>query len=397
MEQQRTATTGKQKRSTFKSLLSKLGGTKRARSASTPSQPLQEISNARAQSRPTTADTQTQLPVSVRTESNKASSRTSNSSETDHEDGSEADADASIRPITPSSLHTSASTSNLSHTNNTFRSAMTGQSRASTKPTTLLSTASDGGANRIAQASSMNGPGRPTSFGSTSTDAAAPIQRLPSHIRRDSTNTTSSSVQQPMPSSASITFSPLPPTSPLAGATSSPTVSNNETFAGSPPQEGNFSRYPPHSQPRTRDNPHPASIPPDNASTLTLASSMAPSIRNSGYRHDEDASVRALPPSRRGSDTSQQSKWSAAVLSGQQRARPASLLTVGTSASAPLRATMSGGETNNFVAGDEVEAESSPRIGGSPVVREDAFVKETKRDAPSPTPPATPQAFETVV
>lgn len=202
-----------------------------------------------------------------------------------------ADTDASLRPISPSSAAPSSfvsrtSTASLAPTHRTFLSS------ASTKPTTLLSIDSTaGGANRIAVV-----PG--TGLSSASGQSLSP---------------TSSS---PIPGSG-ITFSSLPPHL--------------------------DSQVPRHTLAHPRNNPHPASPPPDNASMLTLASSSsAPSfspsrltngagslLGNRRIEADEDASVRALAPSRRASDESlgSRSTWSAAV----RRDKTASLRTVGTS------------------------------------------------------------------
>ncbi|KAJ7507567.1 hypothetical protein B0H11DRAFT_2218403 [Mycena galericulata] len=220
----------------------------------------------------------------------------------------EADEDASMRPLPPSSPPSpSPSPSSASYVSDprTFKSMA-----ASTKPTTLLSIDMNGnGMAHIAQA------------------PAAPINRL--HVRSSSTNTTSPVVG----SGASITFSALPP-SPVSA--------------------------PLHTAHHPRNNPRPSSPPLDNASVLTLASSAyampnragvntpgwssaPPSALGDSLSHfggsitymdaestshyllgddDVDASVRALRPrsSRRGSWESEASRWSARV---QQASAPA--------------------------------------------------------------------------
>jgi hypothetical protein len=102
---------------------------------------------------------------------------------------------------------------------------------------------------------------------------------------------------------------------------------------------GSLTHYPRHSHHDPKNNPRASSPPPDNASILTLASSTAPSVYGSvrtpgaggsiaesgRVQHksslgglgaaNEDASIRAIPPSRRESGESFGSKWSAAILS----------------------------------------------------------------------------------
>lgn len=174
-------------------------------------------------------------------------------------------------------------------------------------------------------------------------------------------------------SSASITFSKLPPATPssissaqLYSAPGSPGrlssyIRHNfdRDGDGEPKNEGNeesqeegegIYHYPRHSAPDPRNNPRASSPPPDNASILTLASSTggrapsvytaasryrdgiaggsssiggAPSIVDTaGHRYrttaNEDASIRAIAPSRRESSDSIGSKWSAAILSQRE-------------------------------------------------------------------------------
>ena len=310
-------------------------------------------------------------PASTSTESSEASSLRRYSAD-------EADVDASIRPITPSSMRVydndaassfSHSTSNLSQTNRTYKSnASYAASHASTKPTTLLSVASDGGANRIALARSSDPNGRQR-FSNGSDLATSPLNAAPSPVnarslingsRRDSATTTASNAV--LPSSSSIQFSALPPTPPHSVLRHPSATSASTACTYEPPT----AHIPTHSLPSVRNNPHPSSPALDNASMLTLASSNAGGGESmyQQTRHDEDASIRALPGSRRASESSLNSRYSAAILSstGQSHhqhhpsasgavsvlARPASLLTVGSgrtgrsATNAPLSAGLRG-------------------------------------------------------
>ncbi|KAF9036086.1 hypothetical protein BDZ89DRAFT_1110756 [Hymenopellis radicata] len=230
----------------------------------------------------------------------------------------EADEDASVRPLPPSSPPSpSPSRSSSSYLSNprTFRSIA-----ASTKPTTLLSIDLHGnGMAHIAQA------------------PITPTGHRFNHARNSSTNSTNALSTGP----ASVTFSALP----------------------SPPQDhlqSSTVQAPLHTQHHPRNNPRPSSPPLDNASVLTLASSAYahPGLRpgaitpgwgssppsavggggadsfsqygGSTYEEstsqfplgdedrDVDASVRALRPrsSRRGSWESEVSRWSARIQVG---------------------------------------------------------------------------------
>ncbi|RPD61940.1 hypothetical protein L226DRAFT_535315 [Lentinus tigrinus ALCF2SS1-7] len=239
----------------------------------------------------------------------------------------EADEDASVRPLPPSSPPSPSpsrdSSSYLSHSR-TFRSVT-----ASTKPTTLLSVDLTGGMAHIAQA-----PPTPTT----------PGHRLPPHIRTHSSG----------PSAGSITFSAFLPPSPTSP--SRPSSDNSGTMGANLTAPLYTTHHP-------RNNPRPSSPPPDDASVLTLASSAfgmpgarigVSALALSGHAsiaddsisqwsnaagltdstshfmmgeleegaeegryfdHDVDASVRALRPrsSRRGSWDSMVSGWSANV------------------------------------------------------------------------------------
>ncbi|KAI0036067.1 hypothetical protein K488DRAFT_67972 [Vararia minispora EC-137] len=231
----------------------------------------------------------------------------------------EADEDASVRPLPPSSPPSpspSHSSSSYLSDPRTFRSLA-----ASTKPTTLLSVDLTNGMAHIAQA-----PPTPSST----------FPRFGSHSRTAGGSTSSA---------APIHFSSLP-----TGHSPSHSVSGDPTqhLASAPPvQAPQLTHYHP------RNNPRPSSPPPDNASVLTLASSAfgipgarpgivasADAMSVSQFSHfggsrgaledrsshfmlgddfeadrDADASVRALRPrsrlSRRGSWESEASGWSA--------------------------------------------------------------------------------------
>jgi hypothetical protein len=189
--------------------------------------------------------------------------------------------DASVRPISPSSL----AASSVASTPRTFKSTVS----ASTKPTTLFSVASDGGANRIAVSPSVRSRQDSSHARSPSLDSPRFNQSLYASPNgngngngngggRPQSERTVSSEKGVPGMTAAVTFSHLP------GAT-----------------------IPNHSHPHPRNNPHPSSPPPDNASTLTLASSTFAHHSSAFSAHqpvDEDASTRALAPSRRASQDS---------------------------------------------------------------------------------------------
>ncbi|KAK4700549.1 hypothetical protein P7C70_g5698, partial [Phenoliferia sp. Uapishka_3] len=115
-----------------------------------------------------------------------------------------ADTDASLRPISPTSLAPSSIASH-SHTNSTSNASYapthrTFKSYASTKPTTLLSIDSGGGANRIAVV-----PGTGSTLPSQS--QSQPNSGLP-------TSTSFGSLSPPGSANA-ITFATSPPSSPI--------------------------------------------------------------------------------------------------------------------------------------------------------------------------------------
>jgi hypothetical protein len=342
-----------------------------------------------------------------------------------------ADADASIRPITPSSLVASSSFSSLnSHapTSRTFKSFVTGNSRvsASTKPTTntlsqtgaqsintnatssplqgsgnvagpdgtilgvehkgkeRVSSEADmhaSGANRIATSIHDGSTSIPPSSGPEETSAAggsdsaviapsgsglplltncntavppklSPLRNSFTGASEQDTPSLAALAQEArtdgdttvLPSSASISFSALPPTTPstslyhIFSVPSSPLLSSSAStyshFQAASAAADQLANYPHHTSHNPKNNPRASSPPPDNASTLTLASSTGPSQsiytntaaskytydrggRSSGLAANEDASIRALAPSRRESDSSLNSRWSAAVLSNR--------------------------------------------------------------------------------
>ncbi|SNX81714.1 uncharacterized protein MEPE_00419 [Melanopsichium pennsylvanicum] len=117
----------------------------------------------------------------------------------------------------------------------------------------------------------------------------------------------------------------------------------------------NFINVPTHSRPHPNNNPHPSGIPADNASVLTLASSTAGVSLGGASRHhhapslggarsiggslmgdrrnssDTYASLRALPPlSRRGSDSSSRTRDSVAASSTGQTSNQAMYAQAGT-------------------------------------------------------------------
>lgn len=279
------------------------------------------------------------------------------------ENSAGADTDASIRPISSESIAPSSllsrtdSTSNISYapTHATFKSY------ASTKPTTLFSIDSGGGANRIAVVPGTGG--LPTNFPtSTSGHSLSPMSQSTS-------------------AGPGITFSAVPPSTPPSILNSLYQNSNTDSLAIQSAQ------VPRHTIAHPRNNPHPASPPPDNASMLTLASStFAPSFSPSRYTSggggaslsglrarrfeaDEDASVRALAPSRRASDESlgSRSTWSAQA--GIVRKEGAgSIKTVGTTGTGGELFGITGEHLENLEAqqeGKETEAQKVVRkIGG---------------------------------
>ncbi|KAI0307389.1 hypothetical protein B0F90DRAFT_1814145 [Multifurca ochricompacta] len=231
----------------------------------------------------------------------------------------EADEDASLRPLPPSSPPSpSPSRSSSSYLSNsrTFQSMA-----ASTKPTTLLSVDLAGGMAHIAQA--------PPTPGTAS--------RVPAHLWSNLSGS----------GGGSISFSALPPSPSSSYSTS---IRLDSTHPVQAPQ---------HTTHHPRNNPRPSSPPLDNASVLTLASSAfgIPGARMgilggtndaTSFTHfsqfggsrlvaedrsshfilgddldvegdrDVNASVRALRPrsSRRGSWESEASGWSARLGNG---------------------------------------------------------------------------------
>ncbi|THH09064.1 hypothetical protein EW145_g2290 [Phellinidium pouzarii] len=158
----------------------------------------------------------------------------------------EADEDASLRPLPPTSPPSpSPSRSSSSYMSNprTFKSMST-----STKPTTLLSIDLAPMAH-IAQA-----PPTPTSVSAYNTPGPSPISRFPPHVRTVSSG----------PGGA-VTFSALPPSTPPSSRPSSLDPAGRASVSAL--------QAPAHTSHHPRNNPRPSSPPLDNASVLTLASS----------------------------------------------------------------------------------------------------------------------------
>jgi hypothetical protein len=207
----------------------------------------------------------------------------------------EADDDASIRPLPPTSPP-SPSPSTTTHITQTTYSGYISDPRtvashtASTKPTTLLSV-DIGLGGQLAHIAQAHTP-IPTVVAPSPTSAQ--FGRFPS---------TRSAHHQPTSSAASVTFSNVYPSSPLS--TSPYFLAEDDVV-----DEDVTTQAPSHSLPHPRNNPRPSSPPLDNASTLTLASSTF----NMSRPVEADAisaSVRAIR--RRGSWESGESRWSAVV------------------------------------------------------------------------------------
>lgn len=291
-----------------------------------------------------------------------------------------ADDDASIRPLPPTSPPSpvpSRSTYESSFTSGGFTSgprSARSMATPSTKPTTLMSV-DYGPGGHIAQVPSISSsmvmsvaPRNPHLTGLV-TPSGSPVSTRFHHTRTSSSTPLVGSVSfspltETVPSSSRLmtTSSPLPaavtnlitaesPTeidTPTASTTTAPTttlaVPATQTPASGAGNGAGSSRLvstaqvPGHSHLHPRNNPRPASPPPDNASTLTLASStfalsyVSPHPRSQIAEREMDAaaSVRALrPSSRRGSWGSDETGWSAAGLStytGVSSAGPTVLL-----------------------------------------------------------------------
>ncbi|GAA5987868.1 hypothetical protein JCM10908_007250 [Rhodotorula pacifica] len=278
---------------------------------------------------------------------------------------------ASTRP--GSSLHTVDSSSHASSVAPSGH-ASTHKSYASTKPTTLLSVDSLGGANRIAVvpgtgASNYHAPGAgggntSTALSFSSVLPSTPPQSSPlaNAVAGPSGENSNRRHQRGTSASSSSSFNSydLPATDAGIAFSIAPDSPSSATSGGDRRHDG--VNVPSYSHPHPRNNPHPAYPAQDNASILTLASSsFAPSFIGStggesktrtnswgggglgglhawsskqqarslgggarslvtpdglgaGVAADEDASVRALPGSRRASEESlgSRSTWSAA-------------------------------------------------------------------------------------
>jgi len=161
----------------------------------------------------------------------------------------EADEDASLRPLPPSSPPSpspSRSSSSYLSDPRTFKSIA-----ASTKPTTLLSI-------------DLNGNGGMAHIAQAPVTPISQTARSP-HVRNSSTSTTPNLLG----SGASITFSALPP----SPQSSSRPDSLREPGSSTEPSGNNIVQAPLHTTHHPRNNPRPSSPPLDNASVLTLASS----------------------------------------------------------------------------------------------------------------------------
>lgn len=302
-----------------------------------------------------------------------------------------ADTDASLYAVASTRPGSSVHTVDSSHASSIAPSAhaSTHKSYASTKPTTLLSVDSlGGGANRIAVVPGTGGTGSQYAHTGTSTGLSF-SSALPSTPPQASplTNATAGPSgesrnrhQRGTSASSSSSFNSYDPTAYTAGLL--PAGAPDSPSSAQSDGDRHGVNVPNYSHPHPRNNPHPAYPPQDNASVLTLASSsFAPSIIGStggesktrtnswgggglgglhawsskqqarslgggarslvaadslsvggpsgasGVVADEDASVRALPGSRRNSEESLggRSTWSAAPKSAASpsiRSRP---------------------------------------------------------------------------
>ncbi|KAF8592527.1 hypothetical protein K439DRAFT_1625890 [Ramaria rubella] len=291
----------------------------------------------------------------------------------------EADDDASIRPLPPTSPPSPApsrSSSSYLSDPRTFKSVT-----ASTKPTTLISI--DLGTNGMAHIAEA--PPTPIT-------ASTPHSALPRFSTTSSTG---------LPNSTSITFSALPPTVPTSRAESHS------------PDPGTV-QAPLHTSHHPRYNPRPSSPPQDNASVLTLASSAFafPGGRMDGWLGDsqsqfaldsssqqgelevdeaqvEDASVRALRPrsSRRGSWESEASGWSARVAMVKERSLKASSWKAGT-------------QVDGDEAGEEIEGSDGKGVHGPSPLAANGFTTavtlRSELEEEAITPPADTQEHKFV-
>lgn len=258
----------------------KLGGTVRARRASDPTLPI-NVPGARATYNGRTATKQVRTTAARETDENSYAMRSGNrpfsneislNSTEDYYDeldgdrrssgvavsmwGSrsnplEADEDASIRPLPPTSPPSpspSRSSSSYMSNSRTFQSIT-----ASTKPTTVLSIdLNPSGVAHIAQA-----PSTPTSVSASfNAPGPSPIARFQPHVRSGSN----------VPGGVgSVTFFALPSSTPPSSRPSSLGTAGRITAGAL--------QAPAHTAHHPRNNPRPSSPPLDNASMLTLASS----------------------------------------------------------------------------------------------------------------------------
>ncbi|KAH9458770.1 hypothetical protein MJO29_009861 [Puccinia striiformis f. sp. tritici] len=223
----------------------------------------------------------------------------------------DADTNASIRPLTPSSKaisshhqhHSPTQSNHLQQStisNNSTDDSKSTFSLASTKPTTVISL-ENGPANRIAQPHPISPINHQHSPTISTTNMAQPAHN---NARNNPIRAAISTHRR------------------VQSASSSLIINNNNhtpalTINASPPSQAqaqhlnSIVNVPRHSLPHPSQNPHPAAL-ADNASMITLASSgFSPSLhQNQNFVLDEDASVRALAPSRRESIESLSSRWS---------------------------------------------------------------------------------------
>lgn len=254
----------------------------------------------------------------------------------------EADDDASIRPLPPTSPPSpvpSGTTRDSERTSGGYTSDLRSARSAgapSTKPTTLMSIEMGAGGH-IAQAPSISSSiVIPAHRGPQFASPPTPTNPSPVSARFPHTHTRGGSI----PGATSVSFSPLPAnptasrsttaTSTVPGAVNNMISDTAQNTSNAPVVSSSNTtvpklaiQVPGHSQLHPRNNPRPASPPPDNASTLTLASSTfamsyaSPRSRSAAADRERDldaaASMRALrPSSRRGSWGSDETGYSAA-------------------------------------------------------------------------------------
>ena len=269
------------------------------------------------------------------------------------------------------------------------RTMDTSKSRASTKPTTLMSLETRDPVVLPTTHIAQPRDGGDDSFGNSARLSTGPREASAIHFAPDSVSRSGSAQN-----------------------------TNNGSTGGE--GAGPFINVPTHSRPHPSNNPHPSAIPADNASILTLASSTAgmslggasrshhhaPSLggarsiggslmgdrRNSS---DTSASLKALPPlSRRGSDSSSRTRDSFAASSTGQNSHQAmyapsgvyaapgapsdrvslhrtpSQKTVATQLSVPLSTSASNPALNAYAKSEHTANGSQPHLAGPHVTAE---------------------------